>query len=348
MRKLIIPLILLLALYFLYSRLAEVGQVAATLQRGDWRWMSLALAVHVAWMVSWGASYRAIYRLLGIEEKTERLAVLGVAAYFVNVVAPSGGMSGAAVLVTDARRRGKPPGRVTVATALFILYDYLGFLVVLGLGLIVLFRRGQLAAGEIIATILLLLTASALGLLIYLGARSADALGRVLARSAQIINLLLFPFLRRDYLQVARAHEFAREIGEGLQQARRSTEGLILPVALAMSNKALLITILFLVFMAFQQPFSTGTLIAGFSIGYLFLIVSPTPSGIGFAEGAMTLALTSLGVPLAPAGIVTLAYRGITLWLTLVYGMVAFRWASRQGNGKAAGNNQQVAPDKPD
>ena len=346
MRKLILPLILLLALYFLYSRLAEVEQVAATLQRGDWRWLSLALIVHLAWMISLGASYRAIYRLLGIEEKTERLAVLAVAAHFVNVVAPTVGMSVVAVLVADGRRRGHPAARVTVATALYVLYDYLGFLVVLGLGLIVLFRRGQLATGEIVATVLLLLIASSLGFLVYLGARSAEALGRVLAGSARIINILLSPFLRRDYLQVPRAYEFAHDVAEGLRQARRSPEGLILPAALALSSKALLITILFLVFMAFQQPFSTGTIIAGFSIGYLFLIISPTPSGIGFAEGAMTLALTSLRVPLAPAGIITLAYRGITLWLTLAYGMLAFRWASRRGNGKHTEDIQRASPDE--
>jgi uncharacterized protein (TIRG00374 family) len=344
MRKLILPLILLLALYFLYSRLAEVEQVAATLQRGDWKWLSLALVVHIAWIVNMGASYRAVYRLLGIEEKTERLSALAAAAYFVNVVAPTAGMSVMAVFIADGRRRGHPVGRVTVATALFVLYEYLGFLVVLGLGLIVLFRRGQLFTGEIIATILLLIIASALGLLVYLGARSADALGRVLARSAQFINLLAFPFIRREYLHVSRAYEFAQEIAEGLREARRSQEGLILPAALALSSKALLITVLFLVFMAFQQPFSTGTIIAGFSIGYLFLIVSPTPSGLGFAEGAMTLALTSLRVPLAPAGIITLAYRGITFWLTLAYGALAFRWVGRTGGEKIAEDPSPTAP----
>lgn len=43
----------------------------------------------------------------------------------------------------------------------------------------------------------------------------------------------------------------------------------------------------------------------------------------------MTLALTTLRVPLAAATIITLAYRGITLWLTLLYGMIAMRWIAR-------------------
>jgi hypothetical protein len=75
--------------------------------------------------------------------------------------------------------------------------------------------------------------------------------------------------------------------------------------------------------------------VAGFAIGYLFLIVSPTPSGIGFVEGAMTLALTTLRVPLAAATIITLAYRGITLWLTLLYGAIAMRWIGRHPTAAA-------------
>jgi glycosyltransferase 2 family protein len=44
-------------------------------------------------------------------------------------------------------------------------------------------------------------------------------------------------------------------------------------------------------FLSFKVQFSTGTIVAGFSMAYLFLIVSPTPSGIGIVEGLMPLAL---------------------------------------------------------
>jgi len=47
---------------------------------------------------------------------------------------------------------------------------------------------------------------------------------------------------------------------------------------------------------SFEIPFSAGAIIAKFSLAYLFLIVSPTPSGIGIVEGLMPLALTSLNV----------------------------------------------------
>jgi uncharacterized protein (TIRG00374 family) len=81
-------------------------------------------------------------------------------------------------------------------------------------------------------------------------------------------------------------------------------------------------------------PAEVGTLVAGFSIGFLFTIVSPTPSGIGVVEGAMTLGLASLGVPLAEATVVTLAYRGLTFWLPFIYGFVTLRILERRWNKK--------------
>jgi hypothetical protein len=330
MRKFVFAILLVLALYFLLSRLAQVEQVALTLQRGDLKWIVLAIGLQFVWLVNVAACFRACYRLLGVEESIERLLLLALSANFINIIAPAAGVSGLAVFITDSKARGMPTGRVTSAAALSILYDYLAFIVVLGLGLTVLFRRDRLGAAEISASVILLVVALVFATLLFLGMRSGEALGRALAWMARSVNRALWPLRHRDYLSEATARTFAREAAEGLALARQAPRGaILLPAALALSKQALLISILFMVFMAFGQAFSVGTLVAGFAIGYLFLIVSPTPSGIGFVEGAMTLALTTLRVPLAAATIITLAYRGITLWLTLLYGAIAMRWIGR-------------------
>jgi uncharacterized protein (TIRG00374 family) len=331
MRKFLIAVLFLLAVYFLLTRFTQVEQVALTLQRGDMKWMVLAVALQFVWLVNVAASFRACYRLLGIEESIERLLLLALGANFVNVIAPAAGVSGIAVFLTDCRARGKPTGRVTSAVALSILYDYLAFIIVLALGLSVLIRRDRLGAGEISASAVLLTIASVFAFLLWLGMRSGDQLGHALAWMARTVNRVLRPLRRRNYLSEDAARAFANEAAEGLSIARQAPSGaILLPAALALSKQALLISILFMVFMAFGQAFSVGTLVAGYAIGYLFLIVSPTPSGIGFVEGAMTLALTTLRVPLAAATIITLGYRGVTLWLTLLYGVIAMRWIGQQ------------------
>jgi hypothetical protein len=78
-------------------------------------------------------------------------------------------------------------------------------------------------------------------------------------------------------------------------------------------------------FLSFGVEFSAGTIIAGFSLAYLFLIVSPTPSGIGIVEGIMPIALTSLNVNWSQAVVITLVYRAVTFWFPLLVGAWAFR-----------------------
>ncbi len=305
-----------------------------TFQRGDWRYLLLALLVEIAWLVNVAASYRAILQATGIEERVEKLFLLATAANFVNVVTPTAGMAGMAVFITEARRRGYSAARVTIAGVLYVLFDYVGFLCVLALGLLVLVRRHNLNTAEIVATGILLVIAAVWSILLYLGMRSAQEMGRALAWMARLVNRLVHPFLRREYLSEKRAHEFAHDAAEGLHELRRNPRALLLPFALALSNKAFLISIMLFVFLAFKIPFSPGTLIAGFSVGYLFLIVSPTPSGIGVVEGVLTLVLSTLYVPLGAAWVITLAYRGITFWLPLFFGLFAFRYLSHSGEVK--------------
>lgn len=325
MRRVITALIVLLAVWFTWSQWDEVQQVFTSLQRGDLLWLALAIVVQIMWLVNTTLTYRAIYRLLGMSATLRELFPLVVTSNFVNVATPSGGMGGLAVFIGDARRHQRSTARVTIAGVLFILFDYFGFLCVLALGLLVLFRRNHLNIAEITAAFILFMVAVALAVVIILGIRAPQLLERVLRWGARTVNHALFPILRRPYLSEERAHEFAIEAAEGLRELRTDWHEYALPAAYSLTGKALLITILFLTFLAFNQPFSVGTLIAGFSMAFLFMIVSPTPAGVGFVETVMPAALTALGVPGGAALIIALAYRGLTFWLPFLYGFVALR-----------------------
>jgi len=245
-------------------------------------------------------------------------------------VAPSAGMGGMAIFISDANRNGHSLGKVTVVSVLFIFLDYIAFLVVLTVGLIVLFKRNDLHPTEIAASAVILAIAVGLGFLMYLGSRSAESLGNALAWMARLANRIAKPFIKRDYLSEARSHEFAREMSEDLKSLPGKFNTLLKPLLFAFANKALMMSVLMASFLAFRVPFTAGTIIGGFSISYLFLIVSPTPSGIGIVEGIMPLALSSLRVPWSQAVIITLAYRGITFWFPLGVGAIAFRILNRE------------------
>ena len=332
MRKFLIALALFLGVTFILARLAEVRAIGQTLRQGDFRFILLAFGIQILWLFNVAASYKVIYRALDLEEKIETLFLAAAGANFVNVIAPSAGVGGMAVFLSAARRRGYSSARTAVAGALFLLFDYAGFLCVLVLGLIVLFRRHTLTATDLVATIVLLFIALTLFVFLFLGMHSAKALGSSLAWFVRNVNRILQPIIHRQYLSTERAHLFAQDAAEGLRQVRQKPGDLLLPALLALSSKALLVSILLLVFMAFQVPISLGTLVAGFSVSYLFFIVSPTPAGIGVVEGTMTLALNSMYISLGAATVIALAYRGITFWIPLAFGGIALRILNYDSN----------------
>ena len=250
MRKLILAAVFLFAVLFLVTRTADIAQVAETFRRGAPHWLLLAIAVHLVSILSNGAVLRALYRALGLKEGVIRLAMLWCSAAFFTTVTSSGGWGGMAVFVADGRKRGLPGARVTVASAMYYLYDFVTALLVVGGGLIVLIRRGQLDPGEVLASAVLAVYAMILAAWLILAWRSPERLGKVLTSGGSFINRIVRPFVRRDYLDLVRARALAHDMGAGVKDLRQSPEGLILPIALSLSQKALTIATLFLCFLA--------------------------------------------------------------------------------------------------
>lgn len=332
MRKFIFIVVLFLAAALVYLSFSEIESVAETLRRGNLWFVLLACMIQVSWYGVAGLTYQSLYGLLGMKETVYKLSLLYASANFVNTIAPSAGVGGMAVFISAASRDGHSAGKVTVASMLSLFLDYVAFLCILTLGLIVLFRRNDLDPTEIVASVVIFIITTVLGFLLYLGSKSGRLLGNTLAAMARFVNRILRLFIHRDYLSEERAHEFAEEMAHDLRTLPERPSNLILPFLYALVGKLLLMLVLVSVFLAFQVPFTAGTIIGGFSITYLFLIVSPTPSGIGIIEGVMPLALSSLRVPWAQAVIITLAYRGITFWIPLGLGAIAFRILEREKN----------------
>ncbi len=336
MRKFFFLIVLFLAVLFVFLSFSELQIIAETLEKSNWIFLSFAFLFQLLWVYNASTTYGALYRLMELKENRWQLCLMTAAANFVNVVAPSAGIGGMAIFLDTARRRGQPTGRLTVVGVLYVLYDYLAFLCVLALGFVVLIRRNNLTAGELTATAILLVIAVGLASLLVIGYRSSTELGKVLAWFVRGINRVAWLFLHRQYLQEESAHAFARDMAEGIEILKGKRRELVWPLLFALNNKALLICILAFTFLALGTPFSVGTLVGGFSIGYLFFIVSPTPSGVGVVESILPVALSGLRVPWAAAVLITLVYRGITFWFPLILGGVAFRMLHRRAKGLGA------------
>jgi hypothetical protein len=175
-----------------------------------------------------GLIYLSLYHVLDMDERIYRITLLSASATFVNIVAPTIGMSGMAFFIGHAARNGRSVGKVTIVTMLGLFLDYAAFLFVLTLGLIVLFRRNDLDPTEVVASGVMFAIAAGFGFLLYLGSRSADALGNALAAMARLVNRVVHPFIHRAYLREERAYEFAHEMADDLKSLPEKYHSLLI------------------------------------------------------------------------------------------------------------------------
>jgi len=325
LKKFVVALILLLAIVFLIGRFSELKEIGLVLRQGHILFLTMAVLLEIAWMVVLGSSFQTLFGIVGIRKSLLPLTRLVTAVNFVNIVAPSAGVSGMAVIYSDATRNGHSSARVTVGSLLFLLFDYFGLLSIIFIGLVILFIYHKLSVTDILAFVLFLFLALVLGGLLLLASRSEERLIRVVTFIARVVNKIARPFRKHEVLSEENARIFACEIVEGVTALKHVRRGWMRPLVLTLINKILLVSILGVVFLAFRIPVTLAVVVAAFSIAYLFVIISPTPAGVGIVEGVMTLSLKSLGVPLEAAVVVTLAYRAVTFWFPLLLGMISFR-----------------------
>ncbi len=334
MRKFILGLIVLLTVLFVISRIAEMQELAAVLRRANPGLLALAVLAQMLWFPCAAQSYRVIYARLGLRESFADMLRLTTAATFIGVLTPSGGMSALAVFLANARRRVHPVGRVLVGSILYLLCEYLVLLSLVAISAAILLRRDLLQGVEVLAAVLLGLLTLALFLVLALGARAPRGLERLLTGAARLGNRLLRGIRRRPPFDEEGARRMARDLSNGSATLGGGWRTLFPPFAFGTMGRLLQAIILALIFPAFGLTVDAGTLLAAYGISQLFVIISPTPAGVGIVEGAMTVVLRSLGLRLEAAAVVALTFRAVTFWIPFAIGFFAFQHFSHRPAGR--------------
>src|SRR5919109_2797928 len=99
MRKFLLILVLFLGAALVYLSFGELENIVRTLQYGNLWFLLLAVLIQFAWFLMMGLIYQSLYDVLNMQESFFRLALLSAAATFVNIVAPTIGMSGMAFFI---------------------------------------------------------------------------------------------------------------------------------------------------------------------------------------------------------------------------------------------------------
>lgn len=325
-RRWIYWLLIAAFIWIVASRFGEITELSATLAKGHYQWLLVAVGLQILHYVVSSASYRTAFSTVGVESRVRDLFPLLFGAMFVNVVAPTGGASGAALIVDHTARRGQSPSRAAAGILLQLIVSLMAFTLILIAGLTYLGMMKHLESYELGAAGILVFTVVLAAGILMLAGRYPEVLKRLLAWIQRSLNGLVQKVRNVTLISDEWVEKQGSDFIEAASAITTNPRGMIITLGMLLLAYVINIAGMYTLFLAFNQVVPIGSLVAGYTIGILFLIVSFTPQGIGVVEGIMPLVFSSLGVPNVPATLTVLAFRGLSLWLPLVIGFLLLRW----------------------
>jgi len=303
----------------------QVEALVKTLTQGRLEWVLAAPLIQLIYFIFFSATFQFAFSTLAVRSRLIDLIPITLGSRFLNVVAPSAGMSGATLFVEDAARRGNSPALAAAGTLLQLVSDFIAFSFILLVGLAYLFIQQNLTAYEVVAAILLLLLTLFLSALLMLGLWHPDLLRSLFAWIQKVENNLAARFQRTLLLTGDMVERYAADFSRAAAAISKNPRGLARTIGMALAAHGLERICLYILFLAFYGPVHFGPLVAGYAMGILFSLITITPQGVGVVEGVMAIVFGSLGIPKGVAVAVSLSFRGLTFWLPLLLGFISLR-----------------------
>jgi uncharacterized membrane protein YbhN (UPF0104 family) len=301
--------VLLAATYFLVTGIAGIGidQIVQELREADQAWIWMGLIIGVASQAgqafsTMGASIRRVTFLPAF--------MLQLAIQFMALAVPSS----AARIAMNVRFFQLSGTTVAGALAVGGIDSISGFLVQ--------------------ATIILLVLTGVVTLDLQLDL-GGDQGGTSGVMHALVIVLVVLAILA--LIGAVAVPRYRRMIGAKLAEARGQLRVLRSPSHLTMlfggnlAAQLLLAAALGVCTRAFGYRLGLADLLVINTIVSLFAGIMPVPGGIGVTEAALTMGLTTAGVPESAAFASAVTFRLVTFYLPPIWGAVALRWLKREG-----------------
>jgi uncharacterized protein (TIRG00374 family) len=320
-------LLIIAFVWFIVTRQTEIKNLVHVLSQGQWQWILAAVLLQILFYVFYALMIQSAFSAVETQGRFLEILPLTVIAVFVNTVTPTAGTAGIALFARDAKRRGRSGVKATSGNLLATVIEFSAFLLVLVVGMVHLFIQHDLKIYEIIASIALVIWIGIQTAVLLLGLWRPALLRKLLDYVQRFIKIIFTLLKRPQKMKVIWAEKTAGEFTTAAVAIGRHKTRLVQTFGIALGMQALNVSCLYALFLAFKHPIQFGALVAGYAMGILFLNISPLPQGIGIVEGVMTLVYTSLHVPGAVALVITLAFRGLTVWFPFLLGFILLRLA---------------------
>lgn len=344
-RRWLLCLVSIALLALAVGRFDEIRQVVVALLHGQIEWVLVAVALQVACFVLYAILYSLSFATVNVHSRWRDLVPVLFASICLKTVVPSGGVSGVALFIDDAAKRGQSSVRAAQGALLVLAADLLTMTPILLYGLVYLSTRGALRFYQTAGVALFLVFSAGLAAMLLLGKWRPCLLHDILSKVQVAVNGLGARLRRPHLLPDDWARRNADEFAGAAAGVAAHPKGVGRTLALALFIHVIDVIGLYAVFLAYRQPVDLGAVAVGFGMDVVFSVITFIPHGLGVAEGVITVALTSLGIPATTALAVALVARGLNIWLPFAVGFLflhQLRTFGAGGRAPAAGDGDRV------
>jgi uncharacterized protein (TIRG00374 family) len=266
--------------------------------------------------------YRRLFRILKEYVRYKFLLKTALELNFVNLVFPSGGVSGFSYFSIRMRTKGVSAGKSTLVMTMRFVLLFVAFQIFLFLGLLLLALDGKannfmILIASSLATLLFVFTA---GLTYVIG--SEKRIDNFLTFVTKIVNRVI-QVVRPKYpetINLVRARRAFQEYHGNYNILRTKYTKLRKPLVYALLINLTEVATIYTVFIAFGQWINPGAVIIAYAVANFAGLISVLPGGIGIYEALMTGVLAAGGVPASLSLPIIVTYRVINIGIQLPFG----------------------------
>ncbi len=290
------------------SRIGELEHFIEIERNAKPVWLVAAFALQALTYVAAAAVWYCVLYRAGSHRPLATLLPLGIAKLFMDHVVPSGGLSGALLVMGALARRGISRPLCMAAMLVGLVSYYSAYLLATIMALAVLGILHAINPAVIGIAVLFVVVAVAIpALMLWLKRLRGGRLEALLTR---------IPGVRSIVSAVSDAPTYLM----------RSPGLMLMTAALQLSVFALDAATLYAMLRAVGVTASQTGVFASFVVASVTATVGPIPLGLGTFEGALIAALHLIGVQLEAAFAATFLLRGFTFWLPMLPGL----WLARR------------------
>ena len=302
-----LAILLIGALAFAAFHWGDVKKFAKLVSQAEPLWLLAAFATQLLTYVALAVEWHLVLRACECDTKFVKLLPLTLTKHFADQMVPTAGMSGNVVVVDRLRTLGASK-KVAVGAVILTIISYYASYAICAVG--VLFLLWLMNADNWVMTGLiaafLVVAAGIPSLALWLQKKGERAIPKWLRQFGPVREL--FEMIGQAPAKLVRSRALISQLS-ALNGITFALDGLTMQMCLFA--------------LGVKIPFASA--FVAFIMASIVVTLGPIPMGLGSFEAVSIGTLRLTGVPFEAALSATLLFRGFTLWLPLLPGMVAAR-----------------------